>query len=543
MKKDVIYIDIEDDITSIIDKIKRSSNKIVALVPPKRIGALQSAVNLKLLQKAATSANKRVVLITSDVSLGTLAAGVKIPVAKNLQSRPELVTTLPVADEDGDVIKGEDLPIGELARMSPEGGVTDDELNKTAPLAAAAVGATAAAQNAKKAKASDGFKGKIPNFDTFRKKLFLIGGLGALLIVFLVWAFMFAPRATVTITANTNAVSINQPLNLDPNQATAPELARIAPEIKQIKKTASSEFDTTGTKEIGQRATTSLSLSNSDGDEATIPAGTTFSAQGLQFTTDSPVTVPKATVCQRNVVCPGTASVKVTAASIGTEYNIPAQSYTSNTDLTATGEAATGGSKETVAVVAQADIDKAVQQLESQNSASVRDELSKQFTGNVIIINESFKSEPGQPTAAPGVGEQAKRARVSAETVYTLVALSRDDMDDVLKKILEKQIDGDSTRRIYTNGSKSLRFTKFEQASAGTYTVQMSTTGYIGPTINEDQLKQQIAGKRYGEIEQLVNNINGVQHVDIKFSPFWVTKAPQPDKVTIQFTVKNNADQ
>src|ERR1051325_6917294 len=90
MNKDVIYIDIEDDITAIIGKVKEASNKIVALVPPKRVGVLQSAVNLKLLQKAAKAADRRVVLITSDHSLMALAAGLSLPVARNLQSRPEI---------------------------------------------------------------------------------------------------------------------------------------------------------------------------------------------------------------------------------------------------------------------------------------------------------------------------------------------------------------------------------------------------------------------------------------------------------------------
>ena len=45
MQKDVIYIDIDDDITAIIGKIKKSKEQIVAIVPPKRNGAMQSAVN------------------------------------------------------------------------------------------------------------------------------------------------------------------------------------------------------------------------------------------------------------------------------------------------------------------------------------------------------------------------------------------------------------------------------------------------------------------------------------------------------------------
>ena len=51
MNKDVIYIDVEDDITTIVGKIKASKEKIIALVPPSRVGVLQSAVNMRLLAR------------------------------------------------------------------------------------------------------------------------------------------------------------------------------------------------------------------------------------------------------------------------------------------------------------------------------------------------------------------------------------------------------------------------------------------------------------------------------------------------------------
>ena len=85
MNKDVIHIDTEDDITSIIGKIKSSKERIIALVPPRRIGVLQSAVNIRLLARAAKSADKRVVIITSDNVLAGLAATADIPVAKTWQ--------------------------------------------------------------------------------------------------------------------------------------------------------------------------------------------------------------------------------------------------------------------------------------------------------------------------------------------------------------------------------------------------------------------------------------------------------------------------
>src|SRR6476469_10019451 len=118
MNKDVIYIDVEDDITAIISKVKASKEKIVALVPPKRVGVLQSAVNLRLLSRSAEQGGKRLVVITSNHALMSLAASAGLPVARNLQSKPELAPIAALDIDDGeDIIDGNELPIGEHAGL------------------------------------------------------------------------------------------------------------------------------------------------------------------------------------------------------------------------------------------------------------------------------------------------------------------------------------------------------------------------------------------------------------------------------------------
>src|ERR1044072_9196542 len=122
MNKDVIYIDVEDDITAIIGKVKDAKEKIVALVPPKRIGVLQSAVNLRLLTRAAEQNSKRLVLITSNSALVALAAAARVPVAKTLQSKPELAEISALDVDDGeDVIDGSQLPVGDLMKTAGPG--------------------------------------------------------------------------------------------------------------------------------------------------------------------------------------------------------------------------------------------------------------------------------------------------------------------------------------------------------------------------------------------------------------------------------------
>src|ERR1035437_6548830 len=109
--KDTIYIDIDDEITGIIDKLSASDGKVVALVLPKRAAVFQSIVNMKLLKRAADSSKKNLVLITSEAGLLPLAGVAGVHVAKTLSSKPEIpVGPLPLDDteetvqEDGEEV-------------------------------------------------------------------------------------------------------------------------------------------------------------------------------------------------------------------------------------------------------------------------------------------------------------------------------------------------------------------------------------------------------------------------------------------------------
>lgn len=555
MNKDVIYIDIEDDITGIIDKVKNAGTKIVALVPPKRIGTLQSAVNLKLLQKAALEVDKRVVLITNDRSLTTLAAGVKMPVAKNLQSRPEIPQmAMPDAPEE-EIINGKELPVGEVATSLTPAGVPEPDAPKSAAdsiddkvdLGTAAAAAAKPVPKKLDHVAKVKSKLNIPNFDTFRKRVFLFGGLGVLLVALLIWAFVFAPRATVTISAKTSNVNIERTLALNPAlQTSDPGKFTLKPNVQQLKKAVAAEFQATGTKDIGERAKGSITIRNCDNSDGfTLPAGTQFTAgSGQVFAADQSVVVPKFTGSANSCTLAGNnsgkASVNVTAADIGEGYNVQPQGYSFNGSIPgsvdALGGAMGGGSKQTVKVVSQADVDKAKGQLGSQNADAAKAELKKQFTDNSIIIEESYSAEQAAPSVSPAVGEQATVAKLTVETTYSYVGVSRDDIKTILNSAINDTLKDKSDQQMYSTGETSIVFQTFEKQGAA-FTARMSTTGQIGPKIDTQQLAKQLAGKRFGEIQAIVNQITGVNNVDISFSPFWVTTAPGADKIDIKFSV------
>ena len=113
--KDTVYVDAEDDITVIIEKVRASDAKVIALVLPKRAATLQSIVNLKLLGRSASEAKKSLVLITSEKGLLPIAGAAGLHVAKTLQSKPAVpaspkITDLSV-DAESEAVGGDDVAL------------------------------------------------------------------------------------------------------------------------------------------------------------------------------------------------------------------------------------------------------------------------------------------------------------------------------------------------------------------------------------------------------------------------------------------------
>ena len=533
MNKDVIYIDVEDDITAIISKVKGSKEKIVALVPPKRIGVLQSAVNLRLLSRAAEQSKKRLVVITNNHALMSLAASAGLPVAKNLQSKPEIAPIAALEIDDGeDVIDGNELPVGDHARQA------EDSVEALA--AAPVVSSAQLAQPPKsgeitKPKAKSGVK--VPNFNTFRKKLMLGILAGILSVGFLVWAIVFAPRATVVVSAKTSDSSVNAGVtvgdklttNLTKNSIKATKAA------KSDKKTI--DFMATGSKNVGEKAKGTVQFSTSDATTAiqgvTIPAGTALTdSNGNVFTTDSSVSIGPSNYT-------GT-TVGITASEQGAKYNAASGSVSGapdKVDASITDPTA-GGTDKVVKVVTASDVQKAKQLLVEGESKEMRSELRDSFK-DAKAIPDSYRVEYTDVTSTPDVGVESEggNAVLSAAVEYSMLGVEDGELGKYLDAYLKKQMAKSENQRVYENGSKKAEFQDVENTKDGSE-LTLIATAKVGPRLDENEIKKQALGRKTGEIQEVMQAIQGVEAVDVKYFPFWVSSVPNDEKkVTIQFKV------
>jgi len=566
MNKDVIYIDVDDDVTAIIGKIKKAKEKIVAVVPPKRAGTLQSAVNLRLLDRMAKADKKQLVLITNNPALVALAANALIPVAKNLQSKPEVAEVAAISvDDDDDIIDGADLPVGDHANslkvkdgtravstagrssaidsIDVDNDVEGTDL-ETIPVAAA-YGATA------KAKPSKG-KVKIPNFDKFRKRLFFGIGGGVVLVALLIWMFVFAPAATVIVTAATTPAPISATIKLGGAAATDFKTGIVKSISQTEKKDEVIEFEATGTTTVGTKSTGQVAFRNCEDSVAiTIPAGTIISTGGNNYTTDTAVSVPGGSGGFGGCSTPGVSQpVNITASEFGSAYDkasgatfsVSGHPNSSTVYMRATATSAiAGGTSKEVKVPSAEDIDRATGQLIGKSTDAEKKALSAKFANGEKVIDSSFTVERAAGVSVPAVNAEAAsgKAKLTIATTYTIQAIATADLESYLNSSLKAQLDNENSQKVYDSGISKVALGNFRN-EGGVLSASITTAGQIGPKIDESQIKDQVKGKIYGEVQSTLGLIEGVKDVDVKFSYPWVRTVPNNTaKIHIQFQVEN----
>jgi hypothetical protein len=561
MNKDVIYIDVDDDVTAIIGKIKKAKEKIVAIVPPKRAGALQSAVNLRLIDRMVKTEKKHLVLITNNPALIALAANISIPVAKNLQSKPELAEVPALAvDEGDDIIDGSELPVGDHADTVP---VSDNTRQKTdmrsdvidgMDIDGEAVASTAVAGSSiSKKVAAAKSKVKIPNFDKFRKRLFLGIGGGVLLVALLIWMFAFAPAATVVVTAQTSPAPVSASVKLGGTAATNFETGVLKSVSQQEKTDETIEFDATGTGEVGTESSGEVVFKNCEDDSPiTIPAGTVVLANSLSYTTQSAVTVPEGSGGFGGCNTPGTSSaVTIIAEDIGSEYDtasgttfsVAGHPNSGNVYMRAVASTAIdGGTSKEVKVVSASDIERARGQLIGGSTDEQKKALIEKFTNGEKVIDSSFTVERGKAVSSPAVNAEAPasgKAKLTIPTSYTIYGVPKADLESYLNSSIKTQLDDESSQRVYNTGIDDASLSNFRK-DGDTLTATVNSTGQIGPQIDEAAIKEVVKGKIYGEVQSTLEAINGIKEVDVQFSFFWVRSVPNDtNKIQIEFKLED----
>ena len=543
MKKDIIYIDSDDEIAAVVDKVVASRSKVVALVLPKRFTMLHSSVNMKILNKAANDNNKNLVLITNEKALMPLAAATGMYVAKGLQSKPAIPALAEPDTDLDDAVEAPELdaeptidktkPIGELA------GDTDETItiDNTTPEDTAAK----KPDTPKKSK-----KLAVPNFEKFRLKLFLIiAGVIALLML-LYFAVFVWPKATVTLSVEQQEIPLSIDITASPTKEDNVSEKVFKLDTKTIDKAETKSGEATGKKDLGEKATGEVTFSIPCSDvtsfPTTIPSGTGVSTGGLTFITQKSVSLNNPPLPGSDCKFSGRAGV--IAQNAGGEYNINKGRTFSVAGFSSVSgsnkEGFSGGSSKVITIVSQEDCTALTDQL---NAASNSDELKKQLMtdfeqAGLTASIDTYKVDTVSSSCEPAVGQEANSVSAKATYRYTMSGVNADSLNELItQEALEKAGQGQT---IADTGIKTAVI-NVNGRSGSTLDMTVNTTAIAGVKQDEAAIKSLIAGKNARQTADALKQIPGVKDVKVDYSPFWVNKTPKKEsRISIVFVTNND---
>ncbi len=578
--KDTIYIDSEEEITGIIDKIQSAESKLVALVLPKKTSVLQSSVNMKLMKRSADSAEKNLVLITSDESLKTLAANNNIYVASDLNSKPVIPSILSANqsnlnnEEAANDLKNSpidlnqyqsaanlptDQKLDQIASSIPVEDSTEEITNENIAEDSNVVDlsenedktinnqsstrrvSTANLPNEEVLDSLADKKIKAPSFSRFKVLILAIIGFVILIALLAYYVFAILPKAYINIKTDALNIRINTPINLDNFQSSSSASSGVL-YTKQVNysKNISASVPTSGSVNNGQTASgqVTISLANCNNTPVTVPAGTSISYNNLTYTTQTSVTLSASiTNGQCNVSQSGQA-VNVTALSNGSSSNLASgqtmQLSTFNgypsSDFSVVSNGISGGTDNIQKIVAQADINSVNSKLKLSSNSSAINALEQQLQADGFDpIKSSFVTGKPQIAYSAQLNQPATTLTATEKVTYTMIGVDSSELQSYLNSLIKNKIKN-SSQTILNNGYNSLVFS----SGSSPTNYNLSTTAEVGPKLSVQQVQVLAAGHSSSYvIAQLKKNPN-IQHVTINVTPSWLSSLPSnKSKITV----------
>jgi hypothetical protein len=363
----------------------------------------------------------------------------------------------------------------------------------------------------------------------YNPKIFIgagfVAGLLVLVVSGYVWLFFFS-SVTVRYKPVAKAIAKEVSLTLDPS-ITEPDAAALVIPGKKVTVDLSQSTDgtTTGIKIVGDKAKGEVVVYNKTDSQKTFAAGTVFSFDKLQFTSDKDVTVPAAITKEegnQKTTTYGETKVPVTAYVIGVEGNIPKDSELGVASFDKTSYTSkvvadfTGGTSREIRVVSKEDREL----LLSEAKKAMLTEAEKQFeekSGNGIYI---------LPTTELVISKAVYSAELEAPTEElalkldgTVTALSYDvaDLKPISQAVLSDQVPEGYQLSSEDPEILSAPATTSKDSKAVTLLANISSQAV--PKVESSAIQSELVGMSIEKAQEHLQNKKVVTNVEFIFNP------------------------
>jgi len=563
--KRVIYLEVDEEITSAIDKIKKVDEHAIFLVLPKGATLLQSVINLKLLNKEADKIGKRISIVTSDKVGKALATKVGLPVFTNIDKNgiPQGLVTEVEKEElavknDKEESDDDQSPLVhskvkdhkakndiKKAYINEDQEIEDTEEDEE-PLDAPTLVTKEIGVEPEEDHES-GEEQKKPEKVHIASRRFIWAIFLAIPVILSILGFIFLPKAEVTIAVASEKMPVDAKFTVDKDAVGVDAKQGIIPgkfidDIKEEQK----EFDATGKKDVGAKAAGTITLYNKwDSDVFTLKQGTQVrSGSGKVFLLSGEVSIPGTTIDHGTIVA-GQINTAVEAELPGESYNIGPSDFTivklsAPEQILVYGRSSSnmaGGSTREVKIVSDVDVTKS----KETYAKEVGDNFIKKLKADnksYIVIDKAAKVEAVSSEASPAVGHEASKFTLKLKSRYRAVIFDDADINRYFTKILEAQVP--EGKQVYTSEIDTSKFALLSEFKdkLNSAEFRFSANVDLTPKLDLEKIKTSLVLKKKSDIEKSLKEYTSVKSVKFKFTPFNMSIMPLlPGHITVKMDV------
>ncbi|MEO7296769.1 MAG: hypothetical protein ABIZ57_11585 [Candidatus Limnocylindria bacterium] len=498
----LLYLETDDEVTSVVRRVREAGAERVVLVVPGRSRATSSVIALRLLARVGEEADRRVAVV-GDALTRSLAFEAGLDAYTSVDDARQAV---PVSVEAQG--KGASIHV-----------VRGDVSDETAPLAPAPPRSGMETETRPVVAKRSTRRGGLP-------VALILAVLAALLVATGVLGAVVLPAATVTI------VPVSVPLGPVEYEIRVDDPERLTGSVE-----ATATVVATGTYPIQAAATGTVVFRNFNTVDIAVGAGTLVAAGEQAFETTDDIVVLAGTLTGAGTIQAGEEAVVATAAAIGPGANVAAEAidtiltqnvaarlrgFPNNTQrLVVNPETTAGGVDTTGPEITQADVDAAQAALLQSLDEAVADELDE--SGEAIFADPAEQPDP-LVEGLDGLVEtrDEETAVISGTLAYDRLIADRDEV----MAAAEARLLDDAT--VLPQGHELLpgateAVIGEARRDGGTLLVEVSVTGTSTPTIDRGEVIERVRGR---SIDDALVALAELGEPRIDLWPGWVASVP-----------------
>ncbi len=514
-----LYLNLEDDIAKITNKLKREKASEIVLVFPKKSFLFSDSINLRLLKKQVDLLGKKVFIRTRDDMGKAYAkeAGFELkflPKARpggrfsdiRRPERPQPPVPKPVAKPQFSLSQ-------RLTQLS--------KVMEPSPKVASS-SATSKPQYAAKPQAPQG-RGV---------KRLVVSFVVLSLIVILLLVLVILPKADIIVYAKAQTVSRDIDVALS-TSATDANAASLTMPAKTTDKTVDGKntFGSSGKKEVGTKAQGRVNIYNLTGKPINLKSTTTILTVGNKnyfLTVDQNQIKPNP-----NVNDTSTNLADVIAEKGGEDYNLPAgtrveisnQVFGSQPQklFAKTVSPIIGGTSRFISVVSSDDIDKAKQSLNNSLVESLRSDLAKD---NLVLLDGAFNLQQMDFTTDKPAGTESLNFEVASKVHIQGLTFDKSVLASLIRQRVVLTLSSGKTLQDATKDTLSFVVKNFD-FTGGTLALSVHYESQLDSNLQIGDMKAQIVGKSKQQASEILLADPDIDHIDVTLYPTWQTNIPR----------------